>query len=91
MKTYTFYDDSWYDNPPCDCCEGSWIPCFNSSDTDCNLGSAGSIEDCYVQAILTEIGRNNIPEDYEDFLYQMSLEELKEEAMNLNIEIEVVS
>lgn len=67
------------------------MECFNSEDTDCNLGFAGSIEGCYVQAILTEIGYNNIPEDYEDFLDQMSLEELKEEAKNLNIEIEVVS
>lgn len=91
MNRYTFYDEGYYFSNGCSCCEATYMECFNSEDTDCNLGSAGSIEDCYVQAILTEIGRGNVPEDYEDFLYQMSLEELKEEAKNLNIEVEIVS
>ena len=85
MKIYTFVDDSWYDNPACDCCEGDWMECYNSDDTDHSLGSAHSTEDCWQQVIISEIGRWNIPEDYETQLYEMSLDELKQEAQNLNI------
>lgn len=87
-KTYTFYDDSWWDWPPCDCCQGGLIECYNSSDTGCNLGSAHSLEDCYVQAIITEVD-----EDYETTAkyYEMTLEQLEVKAQELGIEIKVIS
>lgn len=91
MKKYIWYDESYYERPPCDCCQGSWMEVYNSNDSDTRNGSAFSIEDCYTKSIITEVGWAVIPEDYKDFLYQMSLEELKEEAKNLNIEIEIVS
>ena len=87
-KTYTFYDDSWWDWPPCDCCQGGLVECYNSSDTDCNLGSAHSLEDCYVQAISTEVD-----EDYETTAkyYEMTLEQLEVKAQELGIEIKIIS
>lgn len=39
-KVYTFYDDSWYDQPGCSCCGGFLMEAYNSSDTSCNLGTA---------------------------------------------------
>lgn len=24
-KHFVFVDDSWYDRPPCDCCQGGWV------------------------------------------------------------------
>lgn len=57
MKTYTFYDEGYYDQPPgCSCCEGTYMECYNSDDTDCDLGSAHDYESCYYQAIMTETG-----------------------------------
>lgn len=86
-KCYVFFDDSYYDNPGCSCCPETYMECFNSEDTSPSLGSAHSVEDCWVQAIISEIGRYNISDDYEESLWYMSLEDLKEEAKNLNIEV----
>lgn len=89
MKTYYFKDDSWWDNPPCDCCEPYLMTAYNSDKTDPSLGTAHSEEDCWMQAIISEIGRWNIPDDYEERLYEMSLEELKQDATTLNITVEI--
>ena len=86
-KVYKFYDDSYYDRPPCDCCLGGWIECYNSSDTHSNLGSAHSEEDCYVQAIKTE--SDTYTDD--DNLWEMDLDSLKKIAKELCIEVEIIS
>ena len=86
-KKFTFYDDSFYERPPCDCCPGYWMECYNSSDTNCNLGSAHSEEDCYVQAIKTE--SDAYMED--DGLWEMELPELKKIAEELGIVVEIIS
>lgn len=56
IKCFTFYDEGYYDQPGCSCCEGFYMECYNSDDTDCNLGSAHDYESCYYQAIMTETG-----------------------------------
>lgn len=86
-KKYTFYDDSWYERPPCDCCLGEWVECYNSSDTDSNLGSAHSEEECYVQAIKTE--SSAYMED--DSLWELELEQLEKIAEELDIVVEIIS
>ena len=91
MKKYVWYDESYHERSPCDCCEGSWMELYKSIDIDTRIGSAFSIEDCYIKSIITEVGWAVIPEDYEDLIYEMTLEQLKEEDKNLNIEIEVVT
>ena len=91
MKTYTFYDDSYYDQPGCSCCEGFYMECYNSEDTDCNLGSAHDYESCYYQAILTELGTEGVTDEYRDDLYCMQLDELKQIAKELNIRVRVIS
>lgn len=84
MKKFTFYNDSWYDSwIGCDCCPGQWMECYNSNDTAPNFGSAHSEEDCYAQAIMTELG------DYNEEYWSMDLEELKEVAKSLNIIVEI--
>ncbi len=90
-KTYTFYDEGYYDQPGCSCCEGVYMECFNSEDTDCNLGSAHDYESCYYQAILTELGVDNVTEEHREGLYSMGLKELKQVAKDLNIKVEVIS
>lgn len=84
-KIYIFYDDSWWDNPGCDCCLGDFVECYNSYVTGRKFGSAHSLEDCYVQAIVTEVG-----EDAAKY-YEMTLEQLEMKAQELGIKIEIVS
>ena len=90
MKVFTFYDDSWYDQPPCDCCQGGWINSFNSDQVNGNFGSAFSEEDCYLQAIATELGYQyweDVPDEYRE----MSHNDLKFLAENTGIKVEIVS
>lgn len=91
MKTFTFYNDGYYDQPGCSCCEGTYVECYNSDDIDRNLGSAHSYEDCYCYAILTELGVDNVTEDCQEDLYCMSLKELKQVAKDFNIKVKIVS
>lgn len=90
MKVFKFYDDSWYDQPPCDCCQGGWINSFNSDQVNGNFGSALSEEDCYMQAIATEMGYE-FWEDVPDTYRLMDYAELKKVADILKIKVEVVS
>lgn len=91
MKTFTFFDDSYFASNGCDCCEDTYMECYNSNDTDCNLGSAHDYESCYYQAILTELGAALVSDEYRDGLYCMNLKELKQIAKDLNIRVKVVS
>lgn len=91
MKVFTFTNDSYYDQPGCSCCEGTYMECYNSEDTDCNLGSAHDYESCYYQAILTELGVDNVTEEHREGLYCMNLKELKQVAKDLNIKVKIVS
>lgn len=90
MKVFTFYDDSWYDNPPCDCCDGYWMWSYNSDQVKGNFGSASSEEDCYLQAIATETGYEYW-EDFPDTYRLMDYAELKKVADLLGIKVEIVS
>lgn len=58
-KIYYFYDDSWYADPACDCCEGMWMDCFNIDQERhpdfVQNGSAYSIEGC-MEAVLIHEG-----------------------------------
>lgn len=90
MKTYTFYDDGWFDNPPCDCCDGYWMESYNSSQVNGNFGSAFSEEDCYLQAIATELGYQYW-EDVPDIYRAMEYSDLKKVADILKIKVEVIS
>lgn len=86
-KVYTFYDDSWYDQPGCSCCGGFLMEAYNSSDTSCNLGIASCLEDCYIHAIKTE--SDVYMED--DNLWELEISELKKIAKELCIEVCIIS
>ena len=90
MKKYLFTNDSWLDNPVCDCCEDTLIEGYNSDDVDYSLGSAGSIEDCYVQAIVTEIGSFCVGSTMHEMLRGKSLDELEDLAKLMEIEVVIV-
>ena len=90
MKTYYFTDDSYLLDNGCSCCEASLVLAYNSSDTDPCLGTAHSEEDCWVQAIITEIGRENIHKEYEQRLYDMPLDDLKLDAAAFDITVEIL-
>lgn len=91
MKIFTFFDDSYFASNGCDCCDDTYMECYNSNDTDCNLGSAHNREDCYIQAIMTELGTEEVTDEHREGLYSMNLKELKEIAKDLNIKVEIVS
>lgn len=89
MKTYTFTDDSWYDQPPCDCCLGGWVEAYNSEQVYWGFGTAYDKEDCYIHAISTEKGWqswSDIPDAYR----VMDEAELKEIASSMGIKVEII-
>lgn len=90
MNKYTFYDEGYYDQPVCSCRGGTYMEAYNSDDTRCGMGSAHSEEDCYIQAILTELGEG-FETDTADNLHTLSLEQLKDSASFLKIKVEIVS
>lgn len=89
MTKYTFYEDSWWDYNGCSCCDPSWMEAYNSDDTLCGMGTAHSEEDCYIQAILTELGEGYSTETA-DSLYELDIDTLKEKAKLLGVEVEIV-
>lgn len=89
-RRFTFYDDSWWDSV-CDCCEPTEMAAFNSDDTDSSLGTAHSIEDCYIYAILTEAEKQGIDlTTNDDSLWEQPLESLEIIAKELDIEVEIM-
>ncbi len=56
MKVFEYTDDSWFDRPACDCCEGMWQECYNLLNNEhlYYTYSCHSIEDCYRQALELE-------------------------------------
>ena len=88
MKTYTWFEEGYWFSNGCDCCEDIYMRSYNSDEADLSLGSAEDDLECHILSIITEIGRKNIQEDYEEKLWEMSLDELKVEAANLHIAVE---
>lgn len=88
MKVYTWFEEGYWFSNACDCCEDIYMRSYNSDEADISLGSAEDDLECFILSIITEIGRKNIQEDYEEKLWEMSLEELKQESANLNITVE---
>lgn len=89
MKTYTFVNDSYWFSNGCDCCQDTLMESYNSDDTCCNFGSAYSEEDCYLQAICTEIGYEYW-EDVPDDLREMDYNQLKNIADSMEIEVRII-
>lgn len=88
-KHYIFKDDSYWEKPPCSCCEDYLVESYNSEQTSSNLGSAMDESDCYLQSIATEKGWmswRDIPYDFNE----MSYNELVEEASKMGITVEIV-
>ena len=91
MKTYKFTNDSYFDSPGCSCCDSYLVDVYNSDDTDRNLGSAHSYEDCYVHAIVSSLGgRSVVPDELMTELCQMSMDNLKSMCKDLNICVRIV-
>ena len=89
MKTYTFTNNSWTYSV-CDCCAPTEMEVYNSDDTDCNLGSAHSHEDCYVQSIITSLGGQSVVSDEMlEELWCMDIKGLKSIANDLNIRVKI--
>lgn len=90
-KKYLFTNDSYWDSPGCSCCDSYLVEVYNSEDTYCNLGSAHDYESCYYQAILTELGTEDVTDEHREGLYCMRLDELKQIAKDLNIRVRIIS
>ena len=91
MKTYTFTNDTYWFSNGCYCCEDLEMPTFNSDDTDCNLGSAHSYEECYVQSIISSLGGQSVvPDEMLEELWCMDIRGLKSIAEDLNICVNIV-
>ena len=55
MKTYKFEDNSWWDNPPCDCCQGGLVECWTCYDNDQSI-VADSQLDALMSVVYIETG-----------------------------------
>ena len=91
MKKFYFTDDSWFDNGyGCDCCPGEWVWVYNSSDTHPSLGSAHSVEECYVDAVASVlIGRSGHRSVDMEALEKLCESELKALCKDMKIEVEI--
>lgn len=78
-KVITITEDVWWDNPGCDCCESIPMPFFTSPDLDYTPTSEA---EC-----LTNIIQQNTDNYTDDFLYNLSTQELQAILDNLNIEV----
>lgn len=89
-KKYLFTNDSYFDSPGCSCCDSYPVEVYNSDDTDCNLGSAHSYEECYVQSILTSMGGQSVVSDEMlEELWCMDIKALKSITNDLNIRVKI--
>lgn len=89
-KKYLFTNDSYFDSPWCSCC-AYLVELYNSDDTDCNLGSAHSYEECYVQAIVSSLGGQSVVSDEMlEELWCMDIKDLKSMCKDLCIRVEIV-
>lgn len=87
MKTYTFYEESYWLSACCDCCTDDFMELYSSDDTDPILGSSHSVNDCYINAILTDHGATSVSDEYREFLYDAEFSDLKSICDGLNIDV----
>ena len=91
MKTFKFVEDSWWDSI-CDCCKPTLMESYNSDDVYPGLGSAHSVEDCHVQALITHLGYDKtVRDDGSCDLYYLSLKELKDLCKEHKITVEIIN
>lgn len=91
-RKFKFVDNSYW-LPECSIwnrTEDNYIELYNSEDTDPILGSSHSIDDCYISAILSDHGATSVTEEYRQFLYNCSTEELLSIIDGLEIEVVIV-
>lgn len=88
---FNFTDDSWWDEGfGCDCCPATLMECYNSNDTDKSLGSAHSVAECYVQAVVTELLLRHPRYEFDiDVLHLLEECEIKALCKSMNIEVEI--
>lgn len=90
-KHFLFTEDSYWDDPGCDCCDAILMVCYNSEQTDGRLGSAHCLEDCYAQALITHIGYDKIVgEDDRCGFYYLRVEELQRLCKEHKITVEII-
>lgn len=90
-KHFVFKDDSWWDNPPCDCCESYLVDAFNCVSHPELYYTCHSYTEMYMDAILITLGIDL--QDYETIektpYYTMDFKQLEKECKKLGITIEV--
>ena len=92
MKKYVFKDESWWDDPGCDCCEPSLMECWNCIKGEIYY-SCHSLEDCYVAALYKE-GVFDVKENgclVDEDIYGWSLDQLKQLCEDNGIEVVFVN
>tara|TARA_R110000744_G_C19371770_1_gene563138 strand:- start:15246 stop:15488 length:243 start_codon:yes stop_codon:yes gene_type:complete len=74
----------------CDCCEPTQWFSYTSPDIEKGLGVAHQEDECYVYAIISVMGQDNITQTIEEELFQMELDRLIKIANNLDIIVEII-
>lgn len=89
-KRFVFTNDSMYVGNGCSCCEPDYMEVYNSDETDCTLGSAHSEEECYIQTIVTVLGRENINDYISAGFYELDIDSLLKISERLGIIVEII-
>ena len=87
---YVWKDDSWWDQPACDCCDGYYVESYSCTSHPSEIySSESSYNDVLAVCIYQHLGYDLEDHDFLELTsyYGMSNIELEREAVKLGIEI----
>lgn len=87
---YIWKDDSWWEQPPCDCCSDYYVETYNCISHPSEIYySEFSYHDVVAVSIYQHLGYDLSDYDFPEttIYYKMSTDELEKEAVKLGIEI----
>ena len=92
-KHFVFKDDSWWDDPPCDCCDSYLVDAYNCVSHEEINWTLGSYSEMYRMALFVVLGIDL--QDWEaqeaTMYYNMDFDELEAECKKLGITVEVLA
>jgi len=87
---YVWKDDSWWDQPPCDCCDDYYVESYSCTSHPSEIySSESSYNDILAVCIYQHLGYDLYDYDFLELTsyYGMNTIELEREAVKLGIEI----
>jgi hypothetical protein len=91
-KHFTFKDVSWWDNPPCDCCESCLYDSYNCISHEEIYRSLSSWTDIYqtILFVVTGVDLDDRHTQEASPYYNMNFDQLEAECTKLGITVEII-